>query len=291
MRASLLVALGLAACASSPRPDRPAHTAYELERSIGGPDLLDTPLGVAVDRSGRLVVADTGNGRIQVFAPGGELERTIIGEGEGALVRPMDVAVAHGGSIWVADLGHATLLCFTSEGETCPVHAAAVHGAVGLDVREDGATFVAEPLSSQVRAVRGTARWALGGRGGAAGQLDGPTDVLALADGELLVADADNDRVQVFDAEGRARASWKGPPERPFMRPTGIAEADEIVHVADSGRHRVVALDREGAVLASWSLEPSPSPLDSPARIAAAGDRVYVADAAGDRIVVLRLER
>jgi DNA-binding beta-propeller fold protein YncE len=66
---------------------------------------LSGPSGVAVDRAGRVHVADGGNDRIMVFAPDGSFIRTFgsLGSAPGRLDYPISVAVASNGDVFVAD--------------------------------------------------------------------------------------------------------------------------------------------------------------------------------------------
>jgi sugar lactone lactonase YvrE len=84
----------------------------ELSNAIGspgsGPGQLDEPTGVALRPSGNLLVADTGNNRIEQFSPKGELlaEFGSSGSGEGEFNRPEGIATAPGGVEYVADTGN-----------------------------------------------------------------------------------------------------------------------------------------------------------------------------------------
>lgn len=82
----------------------------EFLRAIG-PDLgiptagaltLDGPQGVAIDATGRIFIADTGNARIVVLTLSGSLLGTF---GEGALEHPVALALADDGALYALDDG------------------------------------------------------------------------------------------------------------------------------------------------------------------------------------------
>jgi DNA-binding beta-propeller fold protein YncE len=73
-----------------------------------GPGEVSGPEGVAVDRLGRAIVADTGHGRVQMFssfADGSGLAAV-----SGALGTPSDVALAPGAILYVADASSGRIL-------------------------------------------------------------------------------------------------------------------------------------------------------------------------------------
>ena len=72
--------------------------------------------------------------------------------------------------------------------------------------------------------------------------------------GRLYVADRQNNRLQVFDLDGKHLATWPD-----FLQPCKIFIADDIIYVAELGS-RVSVLDLEGNVLARWGGERSHEP-------------------------------
>jgi DNA-binding beta-propeller fold protein YncE len=79
-----------------------------------GPGQFNLPHGIAVDRQGRVLVADRENNRIQVFTPDGEYVSEITG-----LIRPCDLYVDDDGTIYVAELSqsHGRVSILSPDGE------------------------------------------------------------------------------------------------------------------------------------------------------------------------------
>ena len=69
---------------------------------------FDSPTGIAVDGSGNVLVADTGNGRIEKFSPTGTFLRLIgtKGSGQGQFEHLMGSLSIGAGNIYVADAGN-----------------------------------------------------------------------------------------------------------------------------------------------------------------------------------------
>lgn len=68
-----------------------------------------TPTGLSVDGAGRLYVADSGNGRVQVLDPAAGEVIAVLQEG---LVRPVQAAVGDNGETYVADAGTGRVHAF-----------------------------------------------------------------------------------------------------------------------------------------------------------------------------------
>ncbi len=218
-------------------------------RTIAG---LSEPSAVAVDRAGRIWIAEASADRVRAFdAEGNEVAALgSSGSGAGELLSPAGLAFAPDGSLFVADSGNHRIQRFGSDGR---------------------------PQGS------------FGRFGSTAGELDEPRG-LALDGERLYVADSRNHRIQAFDLTGRPLAviGGRGSEEGRFERPQGIAaDGEGAVYVADSGNHRVQKLDREGRYLAAWGdFGPHPGFFADPTAIACLDEKVYVADRENHRVQV-----
>ncbi|NJN84162.1 MAG: hypothetical protein HC802_19050 [Caldilineaceae bacterium] len=128
------------------------------------------PWGVAVDDQGRIFVADTWNGRIQVF------------DEEGRFLRKWGVFSGTNG-----ELGDANLL----------------FGPRGLEVTLDGNLLVADTGNKRILKFtpEGELIQQIGGGGVILGRFEEPVDVAVHpTDGSIYVSDSWNRRIQKFDA-------------------------------------------------------------------------------------------
>ena len=95
----------------------------EVVRTWGGSGTDEGELrlvqgSIAVDDAGRVYVSDTGNFRIQVFAPSGKFLRSVgeFGNGPGQFTWPFDLAVDAAGNIYVTDDKEQTLAKLSPSG-------------------------------------------------------------------------------------------------------------------------------------------------------------------------------
>jgi len=170
-----------------------------------GEELLVFPHGMHVDRTGNVWVTDGAHrgGRGQQvfkFSPDGKLllslgKAGVPGSGHDEFNAPSAVLVAPNGDIFVGD-GHggnsnARIVKFSGDGK-----------------------FIKT--------------W--GTKGSAPGELDIPHALAMDSQGRLFVADRNNNRIQIFDQDGRFVAEWKQ-----FSRPSGIfIDRHDTIYVADS---------------------------------------------------------
>jgi sugar lactone lactonase YvrE len=165
------------------------------------------PHGMTIDKDDHLWVCDghVGNGigdDVIEFDQNGKVLKIlgkpgVSGDGRDTFHEPNAVLIAPNGDIFVAD-GH----------EPGPGHNARV---VKLD---PNGKFILQ--------------W--GAHGSGPGQFEMPHALAMDREGRLFVADRGNNRVQIFDQNGKFIAAWKQ-----FSRPSGIyVDADDLLYVTDS---------------------------------------------------------
>ena len=193
------------------------------------------PIGVALDRHGRLLVSDTYNDRVRVVSPTGEVT-TLAGEGVPGLVdgpalaarfdTPTGLAVAPDGAILVADTGNELIRRIGPDGLVSTVQSIDVTGSAEGIVRPIGIAVMAEGrLAVTDRRGRIVEMTPMGVTrtlaGSAFGYVDGdnatarfraPTGVALRGDGALVVADAGNRMIRLLDVPAPAMAMRPAPP-------------------------------------------------------------------------------
>ncbi|TAE24972.1 MAG: hypothetical protein EAZ91_19790 [Cytophagales bacterium] len=196
--------------------------------SGSGAGQLDSPVGVFVDGSGAIYVADLSNHRIQKFpsnSTAGTSGTTVAGgNGQGSnanqLRFPTSVYVDGSGSIYVADNLNHRIQKFPSNstgsmaGTTVAGGGGAGSGATqlqnpaGVSVDATGAIYVADVGNHRIQkfppnSTTGTAGTTVAGGNGAGGgatQLDGPSGFFVDGNGAIYVADLNNQRIQKWVA-------------------------------------------------------------------------------------------
>ena len=183
-----------------------------------GAGMFVLPHGIFADKDGDVWVTDgVGGGatpddvgkhgkghQVFKFSPDGKVLMTlgkagVPGDGPDTFNRPSAVVVAPNGDIFVADGHHSPL--------NAPVNARIVK------------------FSKNANFIK-----AWGKLGSAPGEFDGPHALAFDSRGRLFVADRSNNRIQIFDQDGKFIAEWKQ-----FGRPSGIfIDKDDTIYVADS---------------------------------------------------------
>jgi DNA-binding beta-propeller fold protein YncE len=180
-----------------------------------GDDLVKTAHGLRVDRDGNVWVTDMGHHLVMKFDAEGKLllslgKKDQPGDGPDQFDRPTDVAVAPSGEFYVADgYGNARVVKFAKDGK----------------------------LLTQ---------W--GKKGGGEGEFRLPHAIRRDGRGRVYVGDRENNRVQVFDPDGKFLAQFtdSGAPYGLFLTGEGR------LFVADGRAHWVKVLDLQGRVLGRW---------------------------------------
>lgn len=198
--------LGAAAPAAAPAPLPRVGLAQATRGSEPG-QLLE-PRGVALGGDGSVYVADSGNHRIQVFAPDGRLVAVLGERGAtpGTFDEPSDVALDQDGTILVADTWNHRVQRLRADGFPLSIYESpqGLFGPRGLDVRR-GWLYVADTGGHSVALfdADGLFVGTIGlGEGEGPGELRSPVDVAVTDDDRIWVVDSGNHRLQVFAASG-----------------------------------------------------------------------------------------
>jgi DNA-binding beta-propeller fold protein YncE len=230
-----------------------------------GSGQYSSPWGVAVDRSGQVFIADSGNHRVQrtngftnamTDLAGkflGEFGRE--GKAPGELNFPTDVAVDAAGLLYVVDSGNSRVQKLTQEGRLMASWGKPGDGPeqfdepLGIALGPDGSVYVTDSKNHRVQKLdaegRFVARW--GEAGSAPGQFLSPAGIAVDTAGRVYVVDRGNDRVQVFDGAGRFLGAFggRGTGKGQLLRPYGVAVDDEgKIYVTDTGNGRVQVFAR-----------------------------------------------
>ena len=130
-----------------------------------------------------------------------------------------------------------------------------VQGSIKLLVKVNGEHIHGSPFALIVKPFQVKPVLSFGKEGSGEGMLNSPIGVAVTAKDEVVVADNQNQRVQVFDSDGTFLRSFghKGENAGEFKNPTGIAiDKDGNILVSEHYNHRVQILSWEGRHLGSF---------------------------------------
>jgi outer membrane protein assembly factor BamB len=214
-----------------------------------GDDHLKTPHGLRIDKDDNVWVTDIGNHQVLKFDAAGKLLLTLgqkrrAGDGPDQFDRPTDVAVAPGGEFYVTDgYGNSRVLKFSPEGK----------------------------LLTQ---------W--GRKGAGESEFNLPHAVCLDERGRVYVGDRENNRIQVFDANGKFLAVWQE-----SGAPFGLFRTrDRRLFVADGRAGWVKVLDAAGRPLGRFGEKgDGPGQFRLPHMLCVdSRGAVYVAEVEGKRV-------
>jgi len=129
-----------------------------------------------------------------------------------------------------------------------------------------------------------------GEKGEAPGQFDDPTGIAVTAS-EVFVADARNNRIQVFDFEGNFKRQFgsKGEGTGQLHRPMGIAVYGDKLYIAEFWNNRIQVFNLDGKPIKIVALDDPP--LNFPGGVAVTPkETLVVADTYNHRIVEIDIE-
>jgi DNA-binding beta-propeller fold protein YncE len=259
---------------------------------------FDLPVGIAVDRSGNFLVADTNNGRIEKFSPTGTFLDIIgtKGSGQGQLGAPNGIAVDSTGNIYVADAGNHRVQKLNADGKLIGEWKGPDVGFYGprrIAIGADDSVYVVDQGRTRIVKFRpdGQVLTVWGSKGSGDSQFDDPASVAVdSTSNKVYVADPRNKRIQVFDSDGKFVTKWIVPEWGGLYGFEDLAIDSKTGRLYASSTHMntVLIFDLNGNRIGNLRPKP-PDTLDGPSALALANGKLYVLNMLGDRVTVIDL--
>jgi sugar lactone lactonase YvrE len=279
-------------------PDTPPPKLSSLPENVinmfeggkgAGKGEFDSPSGIAVDGSGNVFVADTGNGRIEKFSPNGVFVTTI-----GRFEAPNGIGVDRAGNIYVAEIGSKHCVQkLGPDGTFVAAWAPGLYGPRRIAIGPDDSIYVVD--SGRNRIVKfspdGQVLTTWGSEGHDDGQFKGFSSVAVdPTTNKVYVADSLNKRIQVFDSTGRFLTKWSVPE---WGQPLGfedLAIDPERGRVYASSAHIniILVFDLQGNRIGTLAPTP-PDKLEGPSGLVLAKDKLLVLNADSALVSVIPL--
>ena len=225
---------------------------------------LAEPYGLAIDSKNNLYVADQKVGAVFIFNTETREVELIKNGKQAHFVRIVGLAMDDGDRLFVADPGLRHVLVFDSTHKATDVitDGMAEPGSLAID-RENRLLYVSDVKLDQVLVYDADTlklKRKMGTTGKnheltTPGDFAKPTGMAVDREGNLYVCDTLNDRIEVFDADGKFISTYGKNGDGPgyFARPKGIAiDGDGHIWVADGMQDRVQVFNNEWQLLITF---------------------------------------
>jgi len=225
---------------------------------------LGEPYGMAVDSKNNLYVADQKVGAIFIFNTETREVELIKNKTHAHFGRIIGLAMDDGDRLFVSDPGLRHILVFDSTHKAVDVITDGMVEPSMLAIdRENRLLYVSDIELDQVLVYDADSfklKRKIGTTGHkheltSAGDFAKPSGVAVDSDGNLYVCDTLNNRVEIFDADGKFISAFGKSGDGPgyFARPKGIAtDSDNHIWVADGMQDRVQVFNQDQQLLITF---------------------------------------
>lgn len=259
---------------------------------------MSAPYGIAADGNGRIWVADTKGGMVQIFDLASERVDYLASAGPTPLVSPLGVARDdEKGWLYVSDSVLAKVFVFDGKGQLLGTREppGGFSRPAGLATDGQGNLYVVDVLKNKVDIFSrdGTYLNSLESGQAEEGGFNRPANVAVDASGRVYVTDSMNFRIEMFDPAGKSIGTIGQIGDVPgsFARPKGVAiDSGGNIYVADAAFDNIQIFDAAGRLLLYFG-EPGKGAgqLSLPAGLCFdRHDRLYVVDAFNQRVQIFQ---
>jgi DNA-binding beta-propeller fold protein YncE len=215
--------------------------------------------GVAIDASDNVYVLHRNVAMpIMVFDRNGKFLR---GWGQGMFKTTHFLRVDPSGNVWITDRGDMQAFKFSSDGKLLMTLGKkggggdntsqdTFNGMADVAVAKNGEIFLADGEGPNTRVVKFAPdgkfiKW-WGGKGAEPGQFNVPHSIAIDSRGRIYVADRSNNRIQIFDGEGKFLNQWTN-----FGTPWGLFVKGDLIYVVDGSENNclLIARTKDGKLL------------------------------------------
>lgn len=182
------------------------------------------PAGIFVDQNDKIYAVDTKNNRVQILQNTGNTKAALIVESKA--VPMIDYVETIPADLSVSDIQ------ISPQGEV-----------ISLSERND------------YLMIHGGVNKVVGTSGRSEGQFSSPAALDYGPDGKIYVADTGNNRIQIFDSEGRFEYAFgeRGSKTGQFSSPQGIVvDSNGIIFVSDTQNNRIQMFNKDGIFLMAF---------------------------------------
>ncbi len=282
----------------------PSRLKWLFRKIMGTSDSEKTiamPYGIAIDRQGRMIVADTKGKLVHVFDPGKKKYSALQPPDSDPFLSPIAIALDNQGNIYVTDSMRSRVFVFSAGGKfkrtigALGKNESIFKRCTGIAIdSQRGRMYVVDTVAMNVVVLTmdGKVLQRIGHRGTDAGEFNYPTQISLAQDGSLWIADSLNFRVQHLSPDGVPINGFGrlGDSLGEFDKAKGIAVDDKgNLYVVDGMRDRVQVFDSDGRLLFFFgNTGPDPGEFFLPTGIAIDHNKVYVADGYNRRVQIFQ---
>jgi streptogramin lyase/4-amino-4-deoxy-L-arabinose transferase-like glycosyltransferase len=250
---------------------------------------LNQPRGIAAGLDGRIYVADTGNQRVLILSPKGDILKEFEGGSE-PFAEPFDIAVDAQNHVYVLDATLGRLAVFDADGgyqRDIPAEKSLLEHTRGLSVDRTGRIWVANTAGGRVVALdeKGVVLINIPIWPGGDAQ---PVDVTVGNDGTIFVTDSGLNKLVSFGLDNRRLLAWDIPVANSLDGAHLATGADGFLYMSEPEKSHIVKLTPHGERVGSWAVIGANGALSKPIGVTVdPTGRIWCVDVAGGAVFVI----